>query len=328
MKKLKFQAHVANITKDQLEEILRSVPEFSDLKNWEMKHLGIGEMMHTYILSKGNRKYFVKEVKPHEAQVNYFLSILNLKHLPYAVYPELLEKNVLVMSFIGGGMMPEVKRKINYGLLKDFIKFQNRMNNKRFFDKYNKQGLNNFDEKGVKSKNGFFIKRGPKNLKIGRQNLLKLKIKYHLPIIDKYIEIADFLKPNQKEISSDFGSMPFARQHHDLREDNIIGRDHKLIDWGSSYGYGPFMYDLAIFLVHDKKALDIFMKESDMTRKVSKEQIQRWLYVALADRFNDFCKWHIRLGTPNERSKSRLKKALEYNYLTYKKLIGESNYHD
>jgi len=321
MKKPKFQGHVAKITRSELEETLRSVPEFADLDSWKMQHLGIGEMQHTYIVSKGRKRYFVKEVKPHEAQANHFLCLLNLVHLPHAAYPALLEKSILVMPVIEGGMMPEKDRKIDYGLLRDFIKFQNRMNDKKLFDRHNKLGIDNYELKSEKNRGGFFVERGPRNLQIGIENLLKLKRKYHLPIIDKYLQIANSLKPQQLDISRDFGKMPFARQHHDLIEDNILGEKHMLIDWGSSYGYGPFMYDLSIFLVHDKKALEIFMEESDIAKKATKEQIERWLYVALADRFNDFCKWHIRPGTPNESSKARLKKALEYNYKTYKYLL-------
>ena len=317
MKKAKFQAHVANLTRSQLEDALRSVSEFSNLESWKMKHLGIGEMMHTYVLSKGSKRYFVKEVKPHEAQVNYFLCVLDLEHLPSAVYPQLLDKNVLVMPFIEGGMMPETDRRPDYSLLRDFIQFQNKMNDRRFFDRYNKLGLHNFG----RVDEGFFKRRVARNLKAGRANLIKAKKKYHLPIIEKYIEIADFLKLSQDKISEDFAGMPFARQHHDLREDNILGKKHNLIDWGSSYGYGPFMYDLSIFLVHDKRALDIFMKESEIAKKATKEQINRWLYAALADRFDDFCKWLIMPGMPFESSKSRLKKALEYNYKTYKYLL-------
>jgi hypothetical protein len=317
MRKAKFQAHVANLSFDQIKEALKCIVEFKNLEKWHIKHLGIGEMMHTYILSKGNKKYFVKEVKPHEAQVNYFLSIIKLKHIPFAVYPRLLDKNILVLNFIEGGMMPQKDRKIDIDLLKDFIKFQNKMNDKKFFDKYNIFKLNNFSTKNE----GWFTGRLQRNLAAGRENLVKLKRKYNLPIIDKYLEIADYLKLDQDNISVEFANMPFARQHHDLREDNIIGKKHKLIDWGSSYGYGPFMYDLCLFLVNNKKAFDIFIKNSDIAKKYSIQQVKRWLYVALADRFDDFCKWHLRPGTPNLISKNKLKNVLNYNYKTYRYLL-------
>jgi len=321
MKRAKFQAHVGELTWSQIQDALQSIKEFSNLKEWHIKHLGIGEMTHTYFLTRGSKEYFIKEVKPHEAQVNYFLCKLIFKHLPHAVYPELLDKKVLVLRQISGGMMPEKSRILDYGLLEDFIAFQNKMNDRHFFDRYNKFGINNFEMRSDKTRGGFFVERGPRNLKIGRLNLLKAKKKYKLAIIDKYIEIANHLKPIQPEISKEFGQMPFARQHHDFREDNILGKNHMLIDWGSSYGYGPFMYDLSLFLVSDKNALNILMKKSEIANRYSREQVERWIYVALADRFNDFCKWHIAPGTPNERTKARLQKALEYNYQTYKNLL-------
>ena len=317
MKKAKFQGHVKNITLKQIKFTLKSIPEFFDLNTWKIKHLGIGEMYNTYVFSKGKKKYFIKEVKPHEAQVNYFLSILKFKHIPYSVYPELLMKNILVLKFIEDGMMPLKDRIIDLNLLKEFTVFQNKMNDKKFFDKYNKIRLNNFSRKN----NGWFTSRLERNLIFGRANLFKLKKKYNLSIIDRYIEIADFIKLDENRVSKDFADMPFARQHHDLREDNIIGKKHKLVDWGSSYGYGPFMYDVCLFLVNNKKAFNLFIKSSDIAIKASKERLKRWLYVALADRFTDFCKWHLREGTPNLVSKAKLDKVLKFNYQTYKDLL-------
>jgi hypothetical protein len=317
MKKVRFQGHVKNLDFFHIKNELKKIKEFSDFSNWKIKKLNVGEMHHTYIFSKEKKRYFIKEVKLHEAQVNYFLSILKLKHLPYSNYPEILRKNILILDFIDGGMMKQKSRKIDLDLVKDFAIFQNKMNDKKFFNRNNKFKLNNFSKKN----NGWFTGRFERNLVYGKINLIKLKKRYKFPIINRYIQIADALKINENKISSEFANMPFARQHHDLREDNIIGKEHKLIDWGSSYGYGPFMYDLCLFLFDDK-TLNIFVKNSDIARKASKEQIKRWLYVALADRFTDFCKWHLRFGTPNLASKSRLKRILEYNYKTYKHLLN------
>ena len=317
MKKVKFRGHVKNLEFNQIKAALIKIPEFSDFDSWKIKRLEVGEMHHTYLFFKSNKKYFIKEVKPHEAQVNYFLSILRLKHLPYSIYPKLLEKNILVLDFIEGGMMPQKNRKIDLDLVKNFAIFQNKMNDKSFFNKYNAFKLNNFSTKN----DGWFTGRLQRNLAAGKINLIKLKKKYGWQIINKYLEIAEYLNLDQDKISEDFANMPFARQHHDLREDNILGKKHKLIDWGSSYGYGPFMYDLCLFLVGNKKAMQIFTKTSNIARKASKEQLKRWLYVALADRFDDFCKWHLRPRTPNLASKAKLRKILEYNYKTYKYLL-------
>jgi hypothetical protein len=317
MKKARFQAHVKNMEFSDITKELAKIPEFSNIKDWKIKRLGIGEMFHTYIFSKGKKKYFIKETKEHEAQVNYFLAVLKLGHIPYSVYPELLKKNILVLNFIEGGMMPQTNRKIDLDLLKDFTIFQNKMTNKKFFDRYNILKLDNFSTKN----DSWFTGRLQRNLAAGKENLIKLKRKYGWKIIDNYIKIADFLKLDEDNISKEFADMPFARQHHDLREDNIIGKKHKLIDWGSSYGYGPFVYDVCLFLINNKKAFDTFVKNSDIAKKYSRKQLERWLYVALADRFDDFCKWHLKPGTPNLISKNKLNRILNYNYKTYKYLL-------
>jgi len=317
MKKAKFQGHIKNIELTEIEDALRSIPEFSDLKSWKMKRLEVGEMHHTYVFSKGAKKYFIKEVKPHEAQANYFLYALKLPHLPYTAYPQLLENKVLVIPYIEGGMMPEKERKLDYGLLRDFITFQNKMNDKKFFRKYNPPELENLKKRD----DNWFTGRFEVNLKEGRKNLLMVKRKYPLSIVDRYLEIYDLLRKDEHGISKDYAGMPFTRMHHDFKENNILGKKHKLIDWGSSYGRGPFMFDLSIFLVHDKKAMDIFMKESNIARQASREQVERWLYVALANRFNDFCKWYIRPGSVHLKSEAKLKNILNHNYKTYRYLI-------
>ena len=317
MKKSEFQGTIKEMEFSEIEKALKNIEEFSDFKSWSLKRLKIGEMYHTYVLSKGNKKYFIKEIKPHEAQILYFLNKINLKHIPGAVNLRLLDKKILLSEFIEGHMLKF--RKIDLGLLNDFIIFQNKMKDKKFFDRYNHFKLKNYSN----SDNGFFKSRFKSELKTGRMNLINAKRKYTIPIIDKYLQICDYLKLNQDKISEDFSKMPFTRQHHDFKENNIIKSKNGdiLIDWGSSYGYGPFMYDLAIFLIHDKKALKILMNKSNLANKYSKAQIERWLYVSLAYRYTDFTNWYIRKKAPNLESEIKLKKILNYNYKTYSYLL-------
>lgn len=70
--KSKFLGHLGNLSKEDFENILKETKEFRDFEDWKVKSLNVGEMTHTYILKKGNKEYFAKEVKPHEAQINYF----------------------------------------------------------------------------------------------------------------------------------------------------------------------------------------------------------------------------------------------------------------
>jgi hypothetical protein len=115
----------------------------------------------------------------------------------------------------------------------------------------------------------------------------------------------------------------FARQHHDFKEDNIIGEPQKLIDWGSSYGYGPFLFDLAPFLVNDPDSLETFIKSSDNRKNTPRKQIDRWLHAPLGARFLGLLRWHLHPDEPRGiiHSEEECRSFLEYEYRPYKKLL-------
>lgn len=317
MKKIMSKGHIKEIEFSYIMDELMKIPEFSDFNSWKIKKLNVGEMHHTYIFRRDNKNYFIKEVKPHEAQINYFLCSLNLSHLPHAFYPELLKKKILVMPLINGKMLR--KRIISLHLLKDFIIFQNKMNIKSFFLKNNPLRLDNFSKKD----DGFFKNGLYKEWEDGKENLLKLKKKYNLAIIDKFLEIIGYISKDKDKIIADFSKMPFARQHHDFREDNILvnGQGQFLLDWGSSYGYGPFLYDYSKFIIYNKKAFNLLLRSSDICKRAKKEKIKRWLYVALVKKMFNMLKWYISEGHHNIETKAKTKKMLEYEYKTYKYLL-------
>ena len=93
---------IGELSLEKIKELLRKEAKFKNLDSWKFEHLSIGEMKHKYKLSKGKEVYFIKEVKPHEAQMEYFLTKLKLPHLPYSEYPDLLKKGVLIRKFIKG----------------------------------------------------------------------------------------------------------------------------------------------------------------------------------------------------------------------------------
>jgi aminoglycoside phosphotransferase (APT) family kinase protein len=114
--------------------------------------------------------------------------------------------------------------------------------------------------------------------------------------------------------------MPFARQHHDFREGNILGENPQvIIDWGSSYGHGPFLYDLAPFLLNHQENLAIFIQHSDICKQAGRTAIKRWLYVAACARFMTFFTY-IRERADCEKVKD-LEAFLEYHYQTYGSLL-------
>ena len=301
---------------EKIKEIISFEKDFRDLNSWKFEHIPLGEMEHTYKLSKGNKKYFLKELKPHEAQMEYFLVKLRLRDLPFSLYPKLLKQKILIRRFIVGRMLRS--KNIDLKLIKDFVNMRNKMNDKKYFDKYNILKLNNYSQKD----NGFYEKDLEGSFSKAMSVLNKLN-KYHLNEVENVKRILNYLKGNKKSINKDFVNMPFAKQHQDFREDNIIiekGR-HKLIDWGSAYGYNPFMYDVAPFLINNAQALKIYVKNSKNCKGVSKEQISRWLYVALAARFLDIIMSRLHFSENRTNTKADCKKYLAYEYKTYKKLL-------
>ena len=92
------------------------------------------------------------------------------------------------------------------GLIKDFALMQNKLNNKRFYRKYNKYSAGKFSQKD----DGFFRKEFSRNFIEGPKKLLRLK-RYNLKIVSDFLKIVDFLKKDKKKIIDDFSNMPFAR---------------------------------------------------------------------------------------------------------------------
>jgi len=302
---------------EKIKEIISFEKDFRDLNSWKFEHISLGEMEHTYKLSKGNKKYFLKELKPHEAQMEYFLVKLRLRDLPFSLYPKLLKQKILIRPFIVGRMLRS--KNIDLDLLKDFALMRNKMNDKKYFDKYNILKLNNYSQKD----NGFYKKCMESNFSKASGILKKLD-KYQLKEVENFKEILSHIRKNKKTIIKDYVEMPFAKQHQDFREDNIIiekGGRHKLIDWGSAYGYNPFMYEVAPFLVSHPKALQAYIKNSKNCKGVSKEQISRWVYVALAACFLDVIMSRLHSNENRTNTKANCKKYLAYEYKTYKKLL-------
>lgn len=212
------------------------------------------------------------------------------------------------------------KRKIKLKLLEDFIQFQNKMNKKKLFDKYNFLKLENYSQK----EDGFFSKNFYNSFIESRKNLLRLKRKYNLEVVNDFIKLLNFVSKDKKKIIKDFVSMPFARQHHDFREDNILVNKNGqfLIDWGSSYGYGPFMYDYSKFLVNHKEAFNLVIKKSDMCKNIDRKKIDRWLYVSLIKKMLNMLQWYLQKDHHNIETKEKTKKMLDYEYKTYKNLLN------
>lgn len=304
-----------DISLNELKNILQTEKDFKDLSQWKFKHIPLGEMYHTYKITNGKKSLFVKELKPHEAQMEYFLTKLKLNHFPCSKYPNLLKEKILVREFIPGRMLRS--KNIDVGLIKDFAIMRKKLRNKKFFAKHNIFKLNNYQLKD----DGFYKKSFESGFTDSAKCLKRLD-KYKLKEVDQFWNILEHLKKDKKILVKEYGKMPLDKQHQDFREDNIIiGKDGKqrLIDWGSSYGYNPFMFDVAPFIINNPQALDIYLKNSKT--KGSKKQIQKLLYLGLIARFFDVVKYRLHPDEKRANTKKGCKKYMAYEYKTYKRLL-------
>jgi len=293
---------------DELKRHLQAKKEFENLDRWTFTDANSGDTSpHTYRLQSKDREYFVKEIKDNERDILKMLIPLELTHVEMVIYPDLLAKNILVTEYIAGGTLKS--KDLEPGLIWDFARIQNHLNSPAF-----NQELGQDDR-------FFFGNYLLKCFEEGYRSLLGMR-EHDLPIVERYIEIADHLTANEAQIVKEFSGMPFARQHHDLREGNILAKSpQRIIDWGSSYGHGPFLYDLAPFLFAQEENLGIFIAHSDICRQADRGTIERWLYIATCARFVGLLRY-IGLLTDLE-DRERLSEFLEYHYRTYSGLLQQ-----
>jgi hypothetical protein len=300
---------VSKVDLIELTRHLKIKAEFSDLDRWNITAEELGRTsQHTYRLRRNDKDYFLKEVRDNERDILKQLVPLQLLHVMKVVYPDLLDSNILVAAYVSGG--PIKSKDLEPGLIRDFATIQNHFNSSAFVSEAPR------DE-------GFFFGRFLiRCFETGYNNLLQLQTR-GFPVVLRYVEIAEHLMKGQRQIVAEFSSMPFAQQHHDLREGSILGSNPQvIIDWGSSYGYGPFLYDLAPFLLNHKQNLEIFVQHSEICREVNRATTERWLYVATCARFMSLFTY-LKEQTEAERV-TDMEAFLEYHYDTYRGLLRRS----
>jgi hypothetical protein len=279
---------------------------FEDLDQWTITEEYLGTTSpHTYRFRRGEWDLFVKEIKENEREILKLLTPLRLRHVVSPSFPALLDKNILVSEYITGG--PIQSKDLEAGLIRDFATLQNHFNSSEFL------------REPRTDDGGFFRNYLTRCFETGYNNL-KALLMHGFPIVEDFVRVAQYLLATQDEIILEFSSMPFARQHHDFREGSILGENPQvIIDWGSSYGHGPFLYDLAPFLLNHPKNLEIFIQHSDICKNADRMTIERWLYTAACARFMSFFTY-IREQTDCERVND-FEAFLAYHYQTYSSLL-------
>jgi len=298
------------MNKEEFKKILSSKKEFKNIDKWKFKWIPHGGVSpHTYIISEGKKKYFVKEIKDNEKKSLHFINSLKIKLSPKIIHPDLLRRNVLVQKYIKGSHIRN--KKLPLDLIKEYVKMQN-ASPKKIVSK---------SKKRLHHKKHSTIEWLTRNLISGRKRLFDLR-KYRLGIVNDFIRISNIIF-NNRSLLNEYSKVPVSWIHHDFKENNIIKEKKTgkvyLVDWGSSYGQTHFTFDLAPFIIDDKKAKDYVFKKHRLCKGVDKETFERWIYLSVTARFLNFIKF--RLNKDNFNNKKECKKFLEYEYKPFKHLV-------
>ena len=301
----------------QIKNLLIASRRFDDLDRYEISPVTGGHVSpHVYRLRRGDRDYFVKEVQPNERNTMQLLHRLGLAICQEIVCPELLEQLVLVTPFVAGG--PARCKSLDSELVAAYAAMQNALNTRGLFDSANVPPRCKFT---AADEGGFargLIARGC------TQGLEKLRA-VQLPMAQRYLALADRIAADQERIADAHGSMPFGWLHHDFREANILGTPQRLVDWGSSWGHGPFLFDLAPFLVLDDAAMRAFVAHSDICRTATQAELGRWLTAELCAVFCGFLLWHLpspEAAAPMDGEGVRLSAMLAYEFAPFERLAA------
>ena len=300
-------------------EYLTRLPRFGDPRVWQLERMNSGGISpHTLRLETPGGDLFIKATRDNESRTLRLLACLDLAVCPTIVLPDLLDQNWLVGEFVPGG--PLRGKRLEPGLVAHYASMQNCLNRRQLFE-----GGEPFTRcKFITHDTGGFY-RGliTRGLKEGYPTLVSLRA-YGLPIVDEYIRIAERLAEHADSIAEAWATMPFAWLHHDFREAHIISSPQKLVDWGSSYGHGPFLFDLAPFLILDSAAFDVFMACSDICQQASRSQVMGWLSAATCAAFMAFILWRVKaFGAPggNWNTPEECRRFLEYEVSPFRALF-------
>ena len=283
---------------------LETMPELADLATWEATPIsGGGTSRHVYRLRHGDRDYFVKEIKANERETWKLLSSLQLTHVQRLVFPDLLERNILVVEYLLGDTIRN-RNEIETGLIRDMAIIQSRLPRREFVA----ARPNRDDFHG-----GYLTEC----LELGQRTCLDLAAR-GVRGLEGYREVMNLLVGESEQIIAEYATMPSGWLHHDFREENILASQPQyVVDWGSSYGPGPFLFDLAPFLFGCPARLDVFTKSSELCDGASRQAVERWLYVATAAR----CAALLRHAFALRPRLDELEPYLAYQFQVYRGLL-------
>lgn len=254
-------------------------------------------------LEGANHDLYVKMTRENERKTLQTITPLGLTHIQRSKHPKLLDKGVVVTDYCPHGWIKT--KELDPGLIRDYAVLQNTLNKPPHIDK-----LPTDAEGFYRKSSRYFIENGFKCLHEHGKHVNK-------ETYQGCAEIGSVIHDAMDTLVEEYCEMPFAWLHYDFREDNILAGEHMvLVDWGSSYGRGPFMHDIAPFLMNFERNKASFTDSSDICKVSTPEQVQRWITIASCLRFINRFQWF-----KDENPEGWKETTYRYQYETYKSLL-------
>ena len=264
----------------KLKAILQGKKEFHRIEDWNATPITIGSVSpNVYRMQKGPKDYYVKEINEGERKSLLVLTAIRSRLIPSIVYPDLLDRRILVFPYLGPCLRP--KAKLEPRLFWEYAGMQNALNNPGVRRKLRRT----HDYRWSDGDNGWFSRGYARGISGCLPWMKRFRRRYRLRELETWVRAFTLMAENAPLIALEYSRMPFGRLHGDFREDNIVGKPQRLADWCSSYersinGHGPFMHDVGPYLACDKRARLAFVGASDICRKAAPHTVDRWIWLA------------------------------------------------
>jgi len=248
---------------DELIDLLLTEPDLADAHSAEVTPIAGGLTSPLHVRVRGGRyDLAVKLARNHERDILLRMQPLGLTHVERVLYPRLLQRNVLVTSYDASGPIRDLR--LAPTLVAEFAHIQNTLSVPSAHD----------------DKGRAFYGTGAERWARGAVERWRA-LRTVSPIVDRYEPLIGLIDRARDTLPTAYGGLPFARMHHDFREQNILaGPPQRIVDWGSSYGDGPFLFDLAPFCLGDATTWRVYRENSRICQAASPDQLRTWLWIA------------------------------------------------
>lgn len=251
-------------------------------------------------LRVGAQDLFCKRIEPNEARALARPAPLGLDHMLSVPYPDLLAEGLLVTPFVDA---PRIRgKRVSDGLLADMAVVQNHLNQAPH------------DQHAGRATHGPYL---AECLDEARQHLPQIE-KPWSPALDRWSDWLRRREEDETAIAAVVNAMPRAWLHHDFREANILdSRPQMLVDWGSSWGQGPFLFDVAPFVYGRTASIVAFCETSNIARACLRADIERWLVAATVARAAGYVRWASIRFVSRDTPMVDVESELAYEWDTY-----------